>query len=109
MKFTGVQTVSIINETHRASIARQYMTASDVARTWDISLATAYRIIRSAPASCKLIVWDPLSGRKRIVISRAGASAQKNLRRRPGNPNLTTEHQRHAGKMRWRLDSKEPI
>lgn len=109
MKFDGIQTITIIDKTHRASLAREYLSAAEVASTWALSLATAYRIIKTAPSSCKRLIYDPLTGRRHIVISRAGASSQRSVRRRPGNPNLTAEHQRHAGKMRWRLDSKEPI
>lgn len=93
--------IHITTQAEYYDLCMGYLSADQYASRYGCHLATAYRHFKAAPEGVKALVTNDITGSQYTVIRRSAAHTLYTTQQRPGNPNLTTEHQRAAAWERW--------
>lgn len=98
---TELKKIHITTQAEYWNLCIEYLSAEQYAGRFGCHLATAYRHFASVPDSCKALVINDVTGSQYTVISKATAKTVFETQQPPGNPQLTTQHQRQAAQARW--------
>lgn len=98
---TELKKIHITTQAEYWNLCMEYLSAEQYAGRFGCHLATAYRHFASVPDSCKALVINDVTGSQYTVIPKATAKTVYETQQPPGNPQLTTQHQREAAQARW--------
>lgn len=98
---TELKKIHITTQAEYWNLCVEYLSAEQYAGRFGCHLATAYRHFASVPDSCKALVINDVTGSQYTVIPKATAKTVYETQQPPGNPQLTTQHQREAAQARW--------
>ena len=93
--------IHITTQAEYLNLCMGYLSADQYASRFGCHLATAYRHFATVPDSCKSLVINDITGSQYTVIPKDAAKSIYETQQPPGNPQLTTQHQREAAHARW--------